>query len=91
MVTKPNPRPRRAHVTVEDPVRERRIQEFVDEPVVGLAPPARKETASVGFNFKMTPTNHARLKRVAEHEGRSLQYVLNLIVWPAIAEREKGI
>jgi hypothetical protein len=42
----------------------------------------------VGFNFKMTPTNHARLKRLAEHEDRSLQNLLNTIVWPAIAEKE---
>jgi predicted HicB family RNase H-like nuclease len=50
----------------------------------------RKEAASVGFNFKMTPTNHARLKRAAEAEGRSLQNLLNMIVWPAITEREEG-
>jgi hypothetical protein len=38
----------------------------------------------------MTPTNHARLKRAAEAEGRSLQNLLNMIVWPAITEREEG-
>lgn len=85
MVTKPNPR--RSHV--KDPELERRIEEFSRQPLE--AAPARKEAATVGFNFKMTPSNHARLKRLAEHEDRSLQNMLNLIVWPAIAEREKGI
>lgn len=84
MVTKPNRRP---HV-VADPELERRIEKFSLQ--AGTAPgSARKEAATVGFNFKMTPTNHARLKRLAEREGRSLQNVLNLIVWPAIAERER--
>jgi len=51
----------------------------------------RKEAASVGFNFKMTPTHHAQLKRVAEAHDRSLQYILNTVVWPAIAKMEEEI
>lgn len=87
MVTRPNRRP---HV-VSDPVLDRRIEEWSLEAVTAPTPaePAKKEAATVGFNFKMTPSNHARLKRLAAREGRSLQNVLNLIVWPAIAERER--
>lgn len=74
------------------PAVEAQIDSWSLEP--GVAPlfiQPRKEAASVGFNFKMTPTNHARLKRAAEAQGRSLQNLLNTIVWPAIAELEKEI
>ncbi|HEX9087080.1 MAG TPA: hypothetical protein VF867_06100 [Arthrobacter sp.] len=89
MVTKPNPR--RPHV--QDPELDRKVEEFGLAAVVApqLVVRPRPESASVGFNFKMTPTDHARLKRVAEYKGRSLQKVLNMIVWPAIAEIEKEL
>ncbi|MET3922499.1 hypothetical protein ABIB26_003459 [Arthrobacter sp. UYEF20] len=51
--------------------------------------PVAKEPTSVGFNFKMTPTDHMRLKAVCAQEERSIQYILNRIVWPAIADLEK--
>lgn len=77
----------RRHVTGDV---EAQIDSWSLEPVAApLVIEPRKEAASVGFNFKMTPTNHARLKRAAEAEGRSLQNLLNTIVWPAIDEREK--
>jgi predicted HicB family RNase H-like nuclease len=69
---------------------EAQIDSWSRQPVAGppLVVEPRREATSVGFNFKMTPTNHARLKRLAEHEDRSLQNLLNTIVWPAIAEKE---
>jgi predicted HicB family RNase H-like nuclease len=71
---------------------DREIEEFARQAATApLVIEPRKEAASVGFNFKMTPTNHARLKRVAEAEDRSLQNLLNTIVWPAIAEKEGEI
>jgi predicted HicB family RNase H-like nuclease len=83
MVTKPNPR---RHV--QDAELERRIEAFAQEAVTATVVRPAKEAATVGFNFKMTPTNHARLKRMAEHEGRSLQNLLNTLVWPALTELE---
>ncbi|MEC5181536.1 hypothetical protein RCH07_002905 [Arthrobacter sp. CG_A4] len=37
----------------------------------------------------MTPTDHMRLKAVCAKKERSIQYILNRIVWPAIADLEK--
>ncbi|WP_211882349.1 hypothetical protein [Pseudarthrobacter albicanus] len=68
--------------------------DVMESAVPAVQRPARsksvaKEPTSVGFNFKMTPTDHMRLKAVCAKEERSIQYILNKIVWPVIADLEK--
>lgn len=79
-----------------DPELERKIDQFSHEaatvPEQQPAPPAPVSSASratVGFNFKMTPEDHRRLKELCAREERSIQYMLNKIVWPAVESMQK--
>jgi len=47
----------------------------------------RKEVA---FPFRMTTINRNRLKALADRDDRSMQYLLDKIVWPAVEELERG-
>lgn len=91
---------------IADPELERKIEEFsrsastAPEPVesspqavAGLqdARVATRGGATVGFNFKMTPEDHQRLKALCAKEERSIQYMLNKIVWPAVERMEREI
>ena len=74
-----------------DPELEKRIDQFSHEAATVPAPqqiPAASASptsrATVGFNFKMTPEDHKRLKDLCAREERSIQYMLNKIVWPAV-------
>ncbi|WP_417235502.1 hypothetical protein [Arthrobacter sp.] len=74
-----------------DPELERRIEEFsheastVPEPSHEASPRTSSAArATVGFNFKMTPEDHKKLKDLCAREERSIQYMLNKIVWPAV-------
>ncbi len=86
-----------------DPELERKIAEFsrgastapepADESVRPAEQPAetpakRRPATSVGFNFKMTEEDHRRLKALCAKEERSIQYMLNKIVWPAVDRLE---
>lgn len=84
------PRIQPNHRRAISPEIEAEIDSWSLEPTTAPVKP-RREAASVGFNFKMTPTHHAQLKRVAEAHDRSLQYILNTVVWPAIAKMEEEI
>ncbi|MGP4969110.1 hypothetical protein [Glutamicibacter ardleyensis] len=74
-----------------DPELEKRIDQFSHEAAT-VPDPQQTTTASaspasratVGFNFKMTPEDHKRLKDLCAREERSIQYMLNKIVWPAV-------
>lgn len=89
---------------IADPELERKIEEFsrgastAPEPAEGSpqvagnprdAKPATRGAATVGFNFKMTPEDHRRLKALCAKEERSIQYMLNKIVWPAVERLER--
>lgn len=90
--------------TIADPELERKIEEFSrgastalepaeSGPQVAVSPqdakPAMRGAATVGFNFKMTPEDHQRLKALCAKEERSIQYMLNKIVWPAVERLER--
>lgn len=79
-----------------NPELEKRIERFGQEAATVPAPqPAPAPSvppvsrASVGFNFKMTPEDHRRLKELCAREERSIQYMLNKIVWPAVDALQK--
>lgn len=87
-----------------DPELEQKIDEFSRSASTAPEPPAQesnspkvaevsakplKVATSVGFNFKMTPEDHRRLKALCEREERSIQYMLNRIVWAAVTELEQ--
>jgi hypothetical protein len=89
---------------IADPELERKIEEFsrsastAPEPAESIPPlsrsaekvPLRERTAAtVGFNFKMTPEDHQRLKALCAKEERSIQYMLNKIVWPTVERLER--
>lgn len=99
----PRVQPNRRRATV-DPELERKIEAFsmgastAPEPTIesagdtepATAPTARERSAAtVGFNFKMTPEDHQRLKALCAREERSIQYMLNKIVWPAVERLER--
>lgn len=74
-----------------DPEPEKKIEQFSHE--AATVPEQQQTTSStasptswatVGFNFKMTPDDHQRLKELCAREERSIQYMLNKIVWPAV-------
>lgn len=74
-----------------DPELEKRIDRFSHEAATvpeqqqaPSAPASAASRATVGFNFKMTPEDHKRLKDLCAREERSIQYMLNKIVWPAV-------
>lgn len=74
-----------------DPELEKRIDQFSHEAATvpdpqqtTTAPASPASRATVGFNFKMTPEDHKRLKDLCAREERSIQYMLNKIVWPAV-------
>lgn len=90
---------------IDDPDLERKIEEFsqgasslsvvqhsepLPSPSEDEVVPAKKAVASVGFNFKMTPENHQRLKALCSKEERSIQYMLNKIVWAEISRLEEN-
>ena len=81
-----------------DPELEKKIEQFGHEAATvpeqrqassGPELPAPK--ATVGFNFKMTPEDHRRLKELCAREERSIQYMLNKIVWPAVERLQKEV
>lgn len=86
----PNRRREAANAETEARI-ERFSQEAATVPVQKPTPPQPAPAptpsgarATVGFNFKMTPEDHARLKELCSREERSIQYMLNKIVWPAV-------
>lgn len=92
-----NVTPNRRRREAVDPKVEEEIEKFSQEAstVPQRAPKAPEPTpastpipagsrATVGFNFKMTPEDHKRLKELCAREERSIQYMLNKIVWPAV-------
>lgn len=79
-----------------DPELERKIEQFGHEAATvpeqqqaPSAPATAASRATVGFNFKMTPEDHRRLKELCASEERSIQYMLNKIVWPAVESMQK--
>lgn len=94
--------PNRRRREAANPETEARIEKFSqeaatvpvqtrtpDEPAPTPIPSGSRTT--VGFNFKMTPEDHARLKELCAREERSIQYMLNKIVWPAVDAMQEGI
>lgn len=89
---------------IADPELERKIEEFSRSastaPEAADSGPqpsshleaklaVQRSAATVGFNFKMTPEDHQRLKALCAKEERSIQYMLNKIVWPAVERLER--
>ncbi len=90
-----NVAPNRRRREAVDPEMEERIERFSQEastvperqpvpPKPVPAPAPSRSRTTVGFNFKMTPEDHMRLKELCAREERSIQYMLNKIVWPAV-------
>lgn len=101
-----NVAPNRRRREAVDPKVEEEIERFsqeastVPERVPATAAPAPASVpvpsgtrATVGFNFKMTPEDHKRLKELCAREERSIQYMLNKIVWPAVdaMQNDRGL
>ncbi|MGP4991727.1 hypothetical protein ACTXJX_13215 [Glutamicibacter ardleyensis] len=85
-----NVTPNRRRPTM-DPELEKRIEQFGHEAAtvpetqpIPATPASASSRATVGFNFKMTPEDHRKLKALCAREERSIQYMLNKIVWPTV-------
>ena len=94
--------PNRRRREIADAETEARIESFSQEaetlpartptpPKPATAPAPSGSRTTVGFNFKMTPEDHARLKELCAREERSIQYMLNKIVWPAVDAMQEDI
>lgn len=97
-----NVAPNRRRREAADPMMEQEIERFsqeastvpertpvTPEPAPVAIPVPLGSRTTVGFNFKMTPEDHARLKELCAREERSIQYMLNKIVWPAVDAMQK--
>jgi hypothetical protein len=54
-----------------------------------VQPKGPEAVKSVAFNFKMTKDNHQRLLALRRSEDRSIQWLLDKIVWSGVSEWEK--
>lgn len=89
-MTKPELRSRRRQL---DPEEEARIAAFSSAPdtapevsavpatpVVPTAAPQAEEAKSKGFNYRMTPTRHARIDAMRKEDDRSFQWMLDKLI-----------